>query len=112
MRSNHVGPIIFGHPDARRHLMEEGEVYTFRTSDRTTGETWARESRTAPKLADVTVTKVCGIPAPREDDLNREWGRKSGFRTRERWWNAIEEVHGDGLAEGYVYHVQLRGEPA
>lgn len=106
--SSHVGPIIFGDEDARGHLLDEGEVYTFRSSSRTTGDTWMRASRTGEKIADVTVEEVCGIPVPEQKDLEREWGRKSGFGSVERWWNAIEEIHGDGLTEGWVYHVEVR----
>lgn len=107
-----VGPIIFGHESARSQLLDEGEVYTFRTSERTTGETWARASRTGPKIADVTVEKVCAIPAPSPGDFNREWGRKSGFGTVESWWNGIHDVHGENIQSGVVYHVTLRGEGA
>lgn len=105
-----VGPIIFGNETARNQLLDEGEVYTFRTSDRTTGDTWARASRTGPKIADVSVEQVCSIPAPRADDLARKWARKSGFGTADRWWAAIEDVHGQPSV-GYVYHVELTGQP-
>lgn len=105
--SSHVGPIIFGNETARRQLLDEGEVYTFRTSDRTTGETWARASRTGEKIADVTVEKVCAIPAPYKNDLSHEWARKSGFGTPAAWWSAIEDVHGKPDV-GHVYEVALR----
>lgn len=103
----HVGPIIFGDETARNQLLNEGEVYTFRVSDRTTGETWARASRTGTKIADVTVEKVCSIPEPRAEDLAREWARKSGFGTPGAWWRAIEDVHGD-VSVGHVYRCTLR----
>lgn len=102
--TQHVGPIIFGHPGARGQLLDEGEVFTFRTSDRTTGETWARASRTGEKIMDVTVEHVCAIPAPTASDLNDEWAWKSGFGTRQDWWDAIEEVHGKPQS-GHVYRV-------
>lgn len=105
--TDRVGPIIFGHDTARSQLLEEGEVFTFRASDRTTGETWARASRTGPKIADVIVEKVCSIPAPRPKDFDREWAQKSGFGTAENWWSAIEEVHGD-VEIGHVYHCTLQ----
>ena len=50
--SSQVGPIIFGNPTARKQFLDNGEVYTFRTSDRTTGDTWARATRTGEKLVD------------------------------------------------------------
>lgn len=102
----HVGPIIFAKETAREQLLDEGVVYTFRTSDRTTGETWARASRTGPKIADVVVEKVCAIPAPRKEDLATRWARRSGFGTKHGWWAAIEDVHGEPQV-GYVYRCLL-----
>lgn len=107
--SQHVGPIIFGNDDAREYLLENGEVYTFRVDDRTTGETWMRASRTGEKIADVVVNLVCSIPAPERKDLKVEWGRRSGFGGRRSWWRAIEEIHGQPQV-GYVYHVTLLEE--
>jgi hypothetical protein len=107
MSNNHVGPIIFGNPTARAQLLDEGEVYTFRTRDRTTGDTWARASRTGEKLVNVTVEQVGSIEDPNADALRDEWATQSGFGTVERWWNAIEDVHGPPET-GYVYHVKTR----
>ena len=108
MSSNHVGPIIFGDPTARGQLLDEGEVYTFRTSDRTTGDTWARPTRTGEKLVDVTVELVASFEDPDADSLHDEWARHSGFGTADRWWDAIEDVHGPPET-GYVYRVETRG---
>lgn len=104
--SGHVGPIIFGNEAAREQLLSEGRVHTFRTRDRTTGETWARASRTGPKLADVTVEQVAHLAAPSPSDL-REWAATSGFASADAWWDAIESVHGDPTS-GYIYEVTLR----
>ncbi|EMA72623.1 hypothetical protein [Halorubrum distributum] len=102
-----VGPIIFGNPTARKQLLDNGEVYTFRTSDRTTGDTWARASRTGEKLVDVTVEQVASIDDPSPDSLRDEWAFRSGFGTPEQWWDAIKDVHGPPET-GYVYHVEMR----
>lgn len=102
-----VGPIIFGNPTARKQLLDNGEVYTFRTSDRTTGDTWARASRTGEKLVDVTVEQVASIDDPSPDSLREEWAIRSGFGTPEQWWDAIKDVHGPPET-GYVYHVETR----
>jgi hypothetical protein len=104
--TGHVGPIIFSNEQARSQLLEEGEVYTFRANKRTTGETWARASRTGPKIADVVVEEVCAIPAPRPADLQDEWAAKSGFGSRSAWWEAIEELHGTPQS-GVVYRCEL-----
>lgn len=107
MSSSHVGPIIFGNQTAREQLLDNGEVYTFRTSDRTTGDTWARATRTGEKLVDVSVEQVASIDEPSPDTLRDEWAFRSGFGTPEQWWDAIEEVHGPPET-GYVYHVETR----
>jgi len=101
-----TGPIIFANQTAREQLLQEGIVYSFRTNDRTTGDTWARPSRTGEKMADVTVEQVATLPNPSEEDLT-DWANQSGFGTAEAWWNAIEDVHGIP-AEGYVYQIELR----
>ena len=108
MSSNHVGPIIFSNLTAREQLIEKEEVYTFRTSDRTTGDTWARATRTGEKLVDVTVELVASFEDPDVDSLRDEWARHSGFGTADRWWDAIEDVHGSPET-GYVYRVETRG---
>lgn len=105
-RDTHVGPIIFSNEQARTQLLEEGEVYTFRADERTTGETWARASRTGPKIADVVVEEVCAIPAPRPTDLQDEWAANSGFGSRSAWWEAIEDLHGTPQS-GVVYRCEL-----
>lgn len=101
--TTHVGPIIFGHPIARSHLETHGEVYSFRASDRTTGETWWRETRTGPKRGDVTVEQVARVRSP--SDLE-PYADRSGFGSVEAWVEAIEDVHGE--LDGYVYHVTER----
>jgi len=104
--SPHVGPIIFENKTARSQLLDEGEVTTFRTSDRTTGETWARASRTGPKIADVTVKHDRSTEAPSPDVL-APFADLSGFGTAERWWDAILDVHGLP-SEGHIYRVTVR----
>lgn len=95
----HVGPIIFGHPIARAQLVDHGEVVTFRTSERTTGETWWRETRTGPKRGDVTVRRIG--PATSVLDL-MDYVELSGFESVEDWQDAIRDVHGEGV-DGVLY---------
>lgn len=103
---SHVGPVIFSVDSARQQLLTAGVCYTFRTTDRTTGETWARASRTGRKIADVFLTKVETVDAPTQDDLQREWAAQSGFETPEKWWDAIIEVHGEPET-GHIYRCEL-----
>jgi len=92
--SVHTGPIIFSNETAREQFTENGEVLTARTSDRTTGETWWRKSRTGPKEGDCTVQQEIAIPAPRVSDLrDLEW-RKSGFMNPAAWFKAIVGLNG------------------
>lgn len=109
--SQHVGPIIFGHPTARNQLQEHGVVMTFRTSDRTVGDTWWRESRTGPKKGDVRVEKVAEIHSPIRATQLGPYADRSGFDSVRDWIDAIVEVHGqpvgdyDSKIAGYVYRV-------
>lgn len=97
----HVGPIIFGHPTARGQLVDHGEVVTFRASERTTGETWWRETRTGPKRGDVTVERI-GTAETVLDLMDH--AELSGFESVGDWQNAIREVHGDDVT-GVLYRV-------
>lgn len=101
-----VGPIVFSNETARSQLVEHGFVVTFRTSDRTTGETWWRESRTGPKRGDVEVSKLRAV-----DANNPEWfegyERYSGFEDAAAWRDAISSIHGE-LPEGFLYGVRKR----
>lgn len=101
-----VGPIVFAHPVARKQLVDEGEVVTFRKRDRTVGETWWRESRTGPKEGDVRVELIDDVD-PRNDLALADHRPLSGFRTTERWQAAIVETNGGELPErGFLYRVE------
>jgi len=65
-----TGPIIFANETARGQLEEEGEVVTFRRSERTTGKTWYRYSRTGPKQGDVLVEKLRVVDPRNPFDLD------------------------------------------
>lgn len=99
----HVGPIVFSDPDARRRLEQSGEVVTFRTSQRTTGETWWRKSRTGEKMGDCRVELIGPVDSSDRSAI-RDYHRDAGFRSAREWEEAIEEFHGE-LPEGYLYRV-------
>lgn len=103
--SSHVGPIIFADETARTQLIEEGEVVTFRTSERTTGETWWRKSRTGEKLGDVTVELLENfvLAAPNSTELI-QYTNLSGFENTEAWVEAIDELN-DDVEGGRLYRV-------
>jgi hypothetical protein len=111
--SSHVGPIVFSNETARRQLVEEGTVTTFRASDRTTGETWWRKSRTGEKEGDVRVMKVADVYSPIQADDLAVWAAWSGFDTVDDWIDAIIEFHGSPVGDydddlaGHVYSVRL-----
>lgn len=102
--TNHVGPIVFSNPIARQQLVEHGEVVTFRAGERTTGETWWRESRTGEKEGDCTVEEVAEC-TPYDEALRPHW-ELSGFDSVMAWQEAIEDYHG-GLPDGHLYRVTL-----
>lgn len=111
--SDRVGPIIFGHETARDQLLSEGIVATFRATERSTGDTWARWERTGPKKADVVVREIGATTLgsrDAQDDLPwftfGTYAKWSGFGTPKAWAQAIREVHGP-ITEGVVYEVEL-----
>lgn len=99
---SHVGPIIFAHPTARSQLLHEGEVVTFRSTERTTGETWWRKSRTGEKMGDVIVKQVETGGDVEYTNLLAH-ADQSGFGSAEQWLDAIEEVHGTRELDGHLY---------
>jgi len=79
-----VGPVIFSDAIAREQLTKEGEVVTFRTSERTTGSTWWRESRTGPKQGDCHIEKIGSVDAADDSDL-APYRDRSGFDSVAEW---------------------------
>ena len=104
--SNRVGPVIMGHPIARACLESAGRVYSFRTSDRTTGNTHYRYKRTGTKVGDVTIKQVTDETLPTHEALE-PYRMLSGFSSTEEWRDAIAEVHGDTETLGYVYRIEI-----
>lgn len=102
--SARVGPVIFSHPTARGQLLDHGVVTTFRIADRTTGATHWRRERTGPKQGDCRIHRVTDEIDP-EPALLEPWADRSGFASAERWADAIETVHGDGVT-GFVFVVR------
>lgn len=101
-----TGPILFADETARAQLVEDGEAVTFRASERTTGDTWWRETRTGTKQGDVRVEKI-GPADPSDPDDLHEHRPLSGFETVEEWQAAIQELNGE-LSEGFLYRVTDR----
>lgn len=104
---NTVGPIIFANHTARNQLVDEGEVVTFRSNPRTTGDTWWRESRLGPKEGDVRVTKIAEVD-PMNTETIAEYCELSGFGSVEDWQNAIQSINGTTPNSGYLYRVTVR----
>ena len=100
-----TGPIIFSNETGREQLVDHGVVVTFRKSERTTGKTWWRETRTGPKQGDVVVEQVNVVDPRNPFDLDR-YVEVSGFETTEDWMDAISDLHG-GLPDlGFMYRVK------
>lgn len=102
--SQHVGPIIFADETARRQLEKHGEVVTFRTSQRTTGDTWWRTSRTGPKEGDCHVAEIGPANPAVPCDRMERYAHLSGFDSLADWVDAIDALNGS-VSEGYLYRV-------
>lgn len=101
--SSHVGPIVFSNITARTQLLEHDFVVTFRSSERTTGSTWWRKSRTGKKQGDVIVEQLANIALRHR--LLRPTVKFSGFDSTAEWLSAIRSFHGDSISEGVLYLV-------
>jgi len=88
-------------------LTTHGEVITFRTSERTTGNTWWRESRTGPKKGDCYITRLVPVDASDAAELEPFWNL-SGFESVTDWQQAIKELNGE-LTDGHLYRVERMG---
>lgn len=99
-----VGPIIFADETARSQLLTEGEVVTFRKSQRTTGDTWWRESRLGPKCGDVVVEEIGKVDPTNKASL-QEFQELSGFDSVREWQRAMKELNGSLPTSGYLYRV-------
>ncbi|WP_436348772.1 hypothetical protein [Natronorubrum sp. FCH18a] len=104
--SAHVGPIVFADATARGQLLEHGEVGTFRTDDRTTGETWWRESRLGQKEGDCRVEHI-DVADPADDTALEPYRELSGFATVGDWQAAIAELN-RAMDSGHLYRVTLK----
>jgi len=86
-------------------LLREGFVFSLRSDERTTGETWLRVSGRGGSVGQVDVERVRENASEAGLDT---FARGSGFEDVEAWLNAVEELHGsrdlDGLS---VYRVDL-----
>jgi hypothetical protein len=102
-----TGPIIFADERAREQLQEAGRVLTFRTSERTTGATWWRASRTGPKRGDCRVALYRRLAAPMDDFFARH-ADAAGFDSGDEWRAAIASLNGGVPGAGYVYQVTTR----
>jgi len=110
---SHVGPIVFADETARNQLVDDGVVVTFRATERTTGSTWWRESRTGPKRGDVDVERI-GEVDPSDDEAIAPFRELSGFDSVEAWREAIRQLNGGDVESGVLYRVTIPkgdGEP-
>lgn len=98
-------PMIFGHDTAFTQLQENGRVASFRTKKRLRGPVWIRRSRTGPKEFDAEIVEVQEVTAENMMRKLNYWGVLSGFDSADAWRQAIHEVHGDDIEEGYIHIV-------
>lgn len=96
-----------GHPIAKACLESAGAVFSFRTSDRTMGETHYRYKRTGCKQGDVTIEQVTDETLPTHSALE-PYVHLSGFSDVSEWREAIAKMHGDAKTKGYVYRIEMQ----
>lgn len=105
--TNHVGPIVFSNDTAREQLLGHGKVITFRPSDRTTGSTWWRKSRTGEKMGDCHVLCWESDIDPTNESKLVKYQPYSGFESVSDWQRAISGLHGEMPSSGNLYLVTI-----
>ena len=99
-----TGPIVFSDETARTQLVEEGIVVTFRSTERTTGSTWWRRSRTGEKAGDCHVGHIGRVEWGDFVRMLGQYVALSGFESVDAWAEAITELNG-ALSPGHLYRV-------
>ena len=101
--------IIFQNEKARRHLLEEGFVVTFRKNKRkgVNLNDWMTDKRGGKKIADVKIFEMCGCDVGFLKSLVK-W---SGFRSHEEWKTEIGVLNKEETKDysiGWLYLVVVR----
>jgi len=105
--------MIFSSPKALKHLLDKGEVYTFRTHKRKSKKKrdWVTDRRLGKKICDVEiefVTKINGAIAL------TPYTEQSGFDSTTDWFCEIKRLNRKDVAiqaniiTGYLYHVKKK----
>jgi len=101
-----TGPVILSVDKAREHLETHGSVYSYRTRDRTTGQTWYRTSRTGEKVGDCEIELAARVYEWQDLMVAlRPFVSRSGFAGVLEWMDAINSVHGETEGRGYIYRI-------
>jgi len=98
--------MIFQSEEARRFLLENGVVFTFRAKRRKNlGNDWITDRRGGHKVVDVFVEEE-GRFKPSDLGLYVEY---SGFSSLQEWIEEIKKLNKGKLpAEGWLYKVSLQ----
>ena len=108
--------ISFSVPEAKKQLLEEGLVYTYRWRRRAffkkelgvLEHTWVNEGRHKPSIGYVWIEEVGQIEA-NEENLE-QYASKSGFYNVAAWVLTIIELGLLANRDGWLYKVRLVGE--
>jgi hypothetical protein len=100
--------IQFSDLKARKHLLEKGYVYTFRTKQRKrVGKDWASSGRGKPKVADVDIKLVKVLEGVLWRPL-KDYVEDSGFKAVAEWVTAIVNVNPSiSCSRGFLYRVEV-----
>jgi hypothetical protein len=103
--------ISFSVGEARKQLLEKGEVYTFRFKRRKRiGKDWANSGRGTKKITDVFIEEI-GEYNPTAE--LKPYVQKSGFKNLWDWQDAIielSEINHAAIREGWLYRVMVVDE--
>ena len=107
--------MIFQSPKALKFLLEEGEVYTFRTHERKSHRKndWITDKRGGNKIFGATIEFVTII---NKLTALSSYVTRSGFESLPDWYNEIKRLNPNDVTVqtntifGYLYHVTKKEE--
>ena len=108
--------MIFRSEKALKHLLEKGEVDTYRKNKRKKlGKNWITDRRGNSKIASVEIQLIGEVEWPgvvKKYSVYpiKEFLKYSGFSSLDEWKEEIRRLNGGEVPFGYLYRVKLLEE--
>jgi len=101
-----TGPIVIPDGPQQDHLLKHGQVYAFRASERTTGETYVCFEYSGEKQFDCTVEQIGTVTLNGSSWDLLGYVDGSGYSSAEEWLASLREIYEREVQSGYIYEVR------